>query len=652
MNLSACIIVKNEQENIITCLESLKPIVSQIVVVDTGSDDDTVKIAKSCGAEVYYFKWVDDFSKARNYAISKAKGKWIISIDADEYIEDECKNNILTVIDIAEKDKSDVIITSVVNYEKNDSSITNSSIVTRIFRNDPDILFEGPIHENLVHKSRKIRYLDASKEIRFIHTGYTADIVKSKKKSERNLNILLKQLDKNPENSDLCFYISEAYIMAGDYENAINYGYKVIEYNNGKIFGIKQKNYLNMLELMLRIKYPTDKYKEIVKKALIECPEFADIYAYQAKLFDDEKRSYDLIESYEKVIQYSESSVKYQSSIVYNIENIYTLLGIQYYRTGQVNKCVSSFTKALKLNKFIYPSSLGLISIAAKTEQPDVIYDFLQKLYDYTDKDDLKYLLNVSLNTGCHELAEKYLKRLKTLFYMHLDSEEAQLFLLNGNYYEAAKKYRALYQKENKDIYAVMCIVAAHLSNQQNLLSEISAKSKASFVKFINLINDENGNIEPLSDEDRKDFMEIIDKYIMLSRLDKLPDYLNLLIRLNMIFEAADIAYNREKYDLVLDLYGKLNEMEYDKTDEEMAAILFKIADCLYKTGDEAFALDFLDDAQKLNPRDYRIYELGITICRKLSNREKELEFANAGIKYFDDSNFFKSSLTNAFSNN
>ena len=86
-NLSACVIVKNEERNLPTWLKSMQGIADELVVVDTGSDDRTVAIAEAAGARVYHFPWRNDFAAAKNYAMDHAHGKWLLILDADEYIE-------------------------------------------------------------------------------------------------------------------------------------------------------------------------------------------------------------------------------------------------------------------------------------------------------------------------------------------------------------------------------------------------------------------------------------------------------------------------------------------------------------------------------------------------------------------------------------
>ena len=84
--LSLCMITKNEEKNLSRCLDSIKDIVDEIIIVDTGSTDKTVEIAKSYGAHIYHYDWNNDFSKARNVSLQKATKDWILVLDADEVL--------------------------------------------------------------------------------------------------------------------------------------------------------------------------------------------------------------------------------------------------------------------------------------------------------------------------------------------------------------------------------------------------------------------------------------------------------------------------------------------------------------------------------------------------------------------------------------
>ena len=86
-SIALCVIAKNEEEYLADCLDSARPFVDEIVVVDTGSTDRTVEIARAHGARIEHFTWINDFAAARNFAIEAATKDWILMLDADERLE-------------------------------------------------------------------------------------------------------------------------------------------------------------------------------------------------------------------------------------------------------------------------------------------------------------------------------------------------------------------------------------------------------------------------------------------------------------------------------------------------------------------------------------------------------------------------------------
>ena len=89
ISISLCMIVKNEESVIGRCLESVKDIVDEIIIVDTGSTDNTKEIIKTFTDKIYDFEWIDNFSAARNYSYSKASMEYILWLDADDVILEE-----------------------------------------------------------------------------------------------------------------------------------------------------------------------------------------------------------------------------------------------------------------------------------------------------------------------------------------------------------------------------------------------------------------------------------------------------------------------------------------------------------------------------------------------------------------------------------
>lgn len=139
--LTAALIVRDEEERLPGCLASIAPLVDEIVVVDTGSRDTTVEVARAHGAIVLESPWRDDFSAARNLAIGEARGRWILSIDADEHVAPISRASIEELLAAEDVAAYMVLLRPAPGHTPYREC--------RLFRNAPDIRFEGAIHERV-----------------------------------------------------------------------------------------------------------------------------------------------------------------------------------------------------------------------------------------------------------------------------------------------------------------------------------------------------------------------------------------------------------------------------------------------------------------------------------------------------------------------
>ena len=224
--LSVCMIVKNEEKVLERCLESIHGIADEIIVVDTGSTDSTKDIALKYTEHVYDFEWVRDFAKARNFAASKASGEWILSMDADEYVDRDSFEKFKQELD-NNPPEEDINAVQIVNFvgDKADSTVLNRH--TRFYRNNGNIEYQRPIHEVLTYKFDENKKNYGLVNLLVYHTGYMKDVDKEKQKTERNLSILLEQKEKKGIDY---FYIGNEYNKQGEIDKAIRY-YQ-LSYNN------------------------------------------------------------------------------------------------------------------------------------------------------------------------------------------------------------------------------------------------------------------------------------------------------------------------------------------------------------------------------------------------------------------------------------
>lgn len=199
--ISLCMIVRDEARTLPACLDAAKAAVDEIVIVDTGSRDDTIAIAKDRGARVVETSWEDDFAKARNLSLAQASGDWILVLDADETLTLESPAILRRTVENRGLAGAHLRLFDLTEQGKKKDSIA----VLRLFRNDPAIRFRGRIHEQIGESllSYSIRHgLTVGEcEAAILHTGYQSAIVERQGKRERNARIFRLQIEEDPTNA-------------------------------------------------------------------------------------------------------------------------------------------------------------------------------------------------------------------------------------------------------------------------------------------------------------------------------------------------------------------------------------------------------------------------------------------------------------------
>ena len=202
LSLSLVLIAKNEAAFLARCLDSAKGVASELIVVDTGSTDDTSDIAQSCGARVLNFPWCDDFSAARNEGLKAARGRWILVLDADEYLPEASIAALHTVI----HGPADCAY-HLLNKSSSDGGKTGMvGKIVRLFPNRPEIRFEWPVHEQVVTSLNRAGIPIHDTSIEIIHTGYSSPEINAAKQ-ERNLRILEKITASDPNPHPMALFL-------------------------------------------------------------------------------------------------------------------------------------------------------------------------------------------------------------------------------------------------------------------------------------------------------------------------------------------------------------------------------------------------------------------------------------------------------------
>ena len=260
--LSLCMIVKNEEGTLQRAISSVKEVVDEIVVVDTGSVDRTVEIARGLGARVYSHTWQDDFSLARNESIRHANGRYILWMDADDVVpkEEICKLSRLKKA--LKKLPKDAYYFRLVNPMEGEE--TQVCMHLRIFPNLPGVLFEGAIHEQVIPSLQKSGCREVYTDITIQHSGYhTTEEVRHK--ARRNLRILLKSIEQEPENYYYIMHMGFTYSTLGEHDQAKRYFKKVMECHNPDV---RKKRWYPFASICYAIRNRDDGDIEIAESVL------------------------------------------------------------------------------------------------------------------------------------------------------------------------------------------------------------------------------------------------------------------------------------------------------------------------------------------------------------------------------------------------
>jgi glycosyltransferase involved in cell wall biosynthesis len=217
-SVSAIILTRDSQRTIEACIQAIKPAIDHVIIVDTGSTDDTVQIAKANGAYVYHFEWCDDFAAARNFGDSCATTDWVIHVDSDEILREEDADKIRKICAQYRRTSHPVkIILQQINILSERVGVETAA---RMFKRGA-LIWRGIIHEQLY--CRRGEFVQSiQSDIGVIHDGYNPHAIDLNKKiCTRNIRLLQKGIEQEPNNATYHFFLGRDYMSIHEYEAAI-----------------------------------------------------------------------------------------------------------------------------------------------------------------------------------------------------------------------------------------------------------------------------------------------------------------------------------------------------------------------------------------------------------------------------------------------
>ncbi len=633
--ISLCMIVKDEEKVIERCLQSVQHIVDEIIVVDTGSVDNTIDIVKRYTDSIHHFEWTNNFADARNFAASKANGQYILVLDADEFVYSD---NLKEVIEVIKSDELEVDAYEVTIYNflgRGGEQVAQHHSL-RVYKNNSTIEFTRSIHEQLDKKCGDMRY--RSLDLIIYHSGYLNKVVKEKNKNHRNTPLVKKELGLKDNAFDY-FNLGNEYFSANEIELALD-AFKKAYMKKSQFelswVGITIIQIINCLTQLKRYRDALDVINDAEKvwntTVDFKCLK-ANIYFNQYRFDDAKIEMLDLINNKEKY-----------NHCIFNVNfkdlHPHEMLASIYYYEENFKDAVYHCVTALNYNKLNYQVITQLISIFLKNESEDNIVAMVEKLNWTNEEQILTHVINVSLSKGRHQLSKKLLDSVAD-GNIAKKGLKFKYHILNGDIQRAsdlaASKLLAEVTAGNfrtkVDLFDVLLL--SLLPGQEKLLKTIRTIVLEDDRKFIDfLVNNES---ELASD---KNYLTILERCIQYNQFELFENLFSLEENFSesTSLEIAHLLHRYNFNEVAFDIYRKIDMENYDNE-----AFVNIVSQFIANEFDDE-AISFCLTAIESEKYDFRIVKNLISLLDKKGLDLEKESFIESALKEYPDSQWLRKS--------
>ncbi|MCR2806731.1 tetratricopeptide repeat-containing glycosyltransferase family 2 protein [Paenibacillus soyae] len=406
---SLCLIVKDEEKVLRRCLESVSGIVDEIILVDTGSSDNTKEIAAEFTDHIYHYDWTNNFAEARNFAASKANGQWILVLDADEYVD---RDNLQASIDELKKDAGayDVYATNILNFLGEDGTNIAQNRHARVYKNNGEIQYFRAIHEQLESTNPSGINMGVS-SLLIYHTGYMKSVVREKGKSGRNLQIIDKEMNaKSDEAFDLYNYGNEMSVL-GHPEKALDAYIKAYQKKTSFHHDWVPVCLLSIVEKLIALERYNDALT-VIQDAGAMFSDAADFQYYRGLIYFRQKRYDEAKAVFSHIVLNAKHFTRVIKSPDFKDYIPSKALAFIYEEENNFQSAVKYHTSALNHNRYCLETLYRLIKILTKFHTEAEIFTFLsEKVLSTPNTEVLRKLVAFALNIGKPALAQRLVKR-------------------------------------------------------------------------------------------------------------------------------------------------------------------------------------------------------------------------------------------------
>lgn len=578
--ISLCMIVKNEEKYIERCLNSVKDKVDEFIVVDTGSSDSTVEIVRRYTSNIYNYEWKHDFSEARNFSLQFAKSDYILVLDADEYLDSDA--DLQTDI-ISGKDYYLLNIRNALSYGG-----AFNHIAVRLFANNRGLRYQNRLHEHLNILADNHGFTGGNAGSSIHHTGYTAEIMEEKEKIKRNLPLMLKEVEENPDAYNL-YNMGKTYMSADDFENAIKYFQRAYPLSMNRLF---------LPELITKLAYCLGQFGRseesltILKDAVNLFPMDTEMRYMQGKLFAGSGYAKDAEITFKKCLEMGD-----QGAMLTEGSGGYMArfsLAELYESQNRIAESYDQVVHVLQTKKSFAPALIKYFNVVLKANIPaEEVYQNINMIYNVSSVNELQLLLN-TLYSARHPLLNQYLMTYKGLTVQpHIKATAA----LYNKEYEQAKQLWL--QVSMEDICHSDVLLLAVILKDEELYNLV--------VSMFNLSNKEGRFLKSIV------LNEPMNKIVLTSTIEE--------ILLTIITQLIVL----QEFELFEQITGIISDNNF--------AVKCKLSNILFSYGFTEVAIDLLAKCFEEQPNNIEVLRLIGDICLK------------AG--YLEDAQLFYSKLLN-----
>ncbi|AJY74508.1 glycosyltransferase [Paenibacillus beijingensis] len=619
-------IVKNEEEVLERCLDSVKDIADEIIIIDTGSTDRTKNIAAKYTKHIYDYVWTNDFAAARNEGIRRANSKWVLVMDADEYFNPADALKLRSFLETETPQESVIYAVNVVSFigSSMEQSMINTGEVPRLFPNHSNLFFTRPIHEQL-HSLNGTALTVYLAPVSMYHTGYLKGVVEAKEKSKRNASIFT-ELKKTTGYSAYDYYtIGNEYGIKDDIPKAIYYYERALK----KSEKLTSRSWyprcvISLIQCYLLQHRFYDAWTLIEQRLSNwrQYPEYncfkGNIYYYLG-LFEEAKLAYEeTITAADELAKSTHlfwlDSAEFASTIP--LQKLLEISNAE----NNTEKTIYYLTKLLMQNPYDYKALAQLMELLLLSDPPASVMTFLSRTYNENDVKHLLILFKVSLSLGSEELAAHYYHQLKTNDQELKPADLLDFYLLVGDRkrYESTLQQFEAHMKMSEELL-VNRISASLIWNDSDYYNRISIEQNdglfTTYKTYQQIINRENIDLESIQ-------VSLI-VYKLLSRLFQLRQYeiydqlVNKISNSDIVNSLANFLYKKKQFDLSMNYYSiLLQENQLDGTSLENLAFYH------FNNGFVSEGLEFLEAAIEKRPHEPYLYVLYLQRCTDRVKKE------------------------------